>query len=81
MVARTSRARASDHAAAKRRLKPEQARDLAEREIGCCSFFDFTFDTTVGGDVRLTVPVPAAHVEVLDALAQRAAAAAGLEAR
>jgi len=48
-------------------------RDLAGRESGCCSFFVFTFRP---GDrvLRLDVEVPAAHVEVLDALASRAAA-------
>ncbi|MEU7677152.1 hypothetical protein AB0C42_20355 [Micromonospora taraxaci] len=49
------------------------ARDLADRESACCSFFTFT----ITGDteaLRLDVQVPAAHVDVLDALAQRAAA-------
>jgi hypothetical protein len=49
------------------------ARDLAERESGCCSFFVFTFHSGVGV-LRLDVEVPAARVEVLDALASRAAA-------
>jgi hypothetical protein len=49
------------------------ARDLTERESSCCSFFVFTFHP---GDakLRLDVAVPAAHAEVLDALAERAAA-------
>jgi hypothetical protein len=50
-----------------------RARDLTERETQCCSFFTFTF-TADDGFVRLDVEVPAAHVEVLDALSERAAA-------
>ncbi|MET7951962.1 hypothetical protein [Micromonospora sp. NPDC005324] len=48
-------------------------RDLTGRESSCCSFFTFT----ITGDtdaLRLDVQVPAAHVDVLDALAQWAAA-------
>jgi hypothetical protein len=49
------------------------ARDLTARESACCSFFSFEF--TAGADaVRLEVAVPPARVEVLDALAARAAA-------
>lgn len=49
------------------------ARDLTDRESSCCSFFTFTIigDTDT---LRLDVQVPAAHVDVLDALAQGAAA-------
>jgi hypothetical protein len=50
------------------------ARDLAARETGCCSFFTFTFEPA-GGEamaVVMDVAVPAAHVAVLDALAERA---------
>ncbi|GIF23602.1 hypothetical protein BJ973_004211 [Actinoplanes tereljensis] len=52
------------------------ARDLTSRESECCSFFSFGFHL---GDqsLRLDVEVPAAHVEVLDALARRAAAGIG----
>lgn len=50
------------------------ARDLTGRETQCCSFFTFTFAKTEGA-VQLDVEVPAAHVDVLDALADRAAAA------
>ncbi|MGC5309868.1 hypothetical protein [Micromonospora zamorensis] len=49
------------------------ARDLTGRKISCCSFFTFT----IAGDadaLLLDVQVPAAHIDVLDALAQRAAA-------
>ncbi len=49
------------------------ARDLTEREKSCCSFFSFAF-TGEGDAVRLDVQVPAVHVDVLDALASRAAA-------
>jgi hypothetical protein len=48
------------------------ARDLTAREGACCSFFSFEF--TAGADaVQLEVTVPPARVEVLDALAVRAA--------
>jgi hypothetical protein len=52
------------------------ARDLTARESGCCSFFTFTV-SPVAGAVHLDVEVPAGHVDVLDALAGRAAARAG----
>jgi len=48
-----------------------KARDLTGRESLCCSFFQFTFDGD-GDALRLDVRVPAAYVEVLDALARRA---------
>lgn len=47
------------------------ARDLAERESSCCSFFTFAFAPASGG-LMLDVEVPAAKVDVLDALAARA---------
>ncbi|MEV0393261.1 hypothetical protein [Polymorphospora rubra] len=49
------------------------ARDLTGRETSCCSFFSFTFAAD-GPLLQLNVEVPAAHVDVLDALAARAAA-------
>jgi hypothetical protein len=49
------------------------ARDLTVRESSCCSFFSFAF-VPAGDVVHLDVQVPAAHVDVLDALAERAAA-------
>jgi hypothetical protein len=49
------------------------ARELTRRESVCCSFFSFTFAPD-GAQVRLDVQVPPAHVDVLDALAARAAA-------
>ena len=49
------------------------ARSLTERESSCCSFFTFTI-TADADALRLDVQVSAAHVDVLDTLAQRAAA-------
>ncbi|WP_189153130.1 hypothetical protein [Lentzea pudingi] len=47
-----------------------RAANLAVRETGCCSFF--TFELTATGDgLSLAISVPAAHAEVLDALAAR----------
>lgn len=52
-------------------------RDLIAREAQCCSFF--TFAVTVGDDrLRVEVGVPSTHLDVLDALAARAAGVAGL---
>ncbi|KUM71546.1 hypothetical protein AB0937_11980 [Streptomyces sp. NPDC047880] len=56
----------------------ERARDLVERESGCCSFF--TFAITPGEDMSsLDISVDSAHEAVLDALAARTAAS--LESR
>jgi hypothetical protein len=49
------------------------ARDLTARESSCCSFFSFAFVPN-GETLDLDVQVPVAHVDVLDALADRAAA-------
>ncbi|WCN83919.1 hypothetical protein [Micromonospora sp. LH3U1] len=49
------------------------ARDLTDRESSCCSFFSFTIARDADA-LRLDVQVSAAHVDVLDALTQRAAA-------
>ncbi|MCG7607885.1 MULTISPECIES: hypothetical protein [Mycobacterium] len=46
------------------------ARDLADREAGCCSFFTFDF-AGAGTDVVMSISVPQAQVEVLDALTDR----------
>ncbi|WP_431966074.1 hypothetical protein [Nocardia sp. bgisy134] len=46
-------------------------RDLAARESACCSFFTFTFQSTLAGTV-MRIEAPTAYVEVLDALAARA---------
>ncbi|TDD92938.1 hypothetical protein E1293_00245 [Actinomadura darangshiensis] len=51
-----------------------RAAELAVRETGCCSFFTFTL-TASGGTLALEVSVDDRHIEVLDALAARAAEA------
>ncbi len=48
-----------------------RAADLAVRETGCCSFFEFTL-TATGGQLTLQIRTPAAQIEVLDALVDRA---------
>jgi hypothetical protein len=50
--------------------------DLAQRETGCCSFFTFGFDTDDSG-AMMHIEVPAAHVDVLDALEARVVSAIG----
>ena len=65
------------------RLDPETeatARDLTARETSCCSSFAFDYTAAPDGELLLDVTVPQAHVDVLDALTMRAAAAAGLPA-
>lgn len=52
------------------------ARDLAERETRCCSFFRFDFRAAADG-VVMSIGVPEDHVEVLDALHERIFAVAG----
>jgi hypothetical protein len=54
-----------------------RAAELAAAETQCCSFFTFTL-TATGGGLALEVSVPQPYVGVLDGLAGRAAAAAGL---
>lgn len=49
-------------------------RDLTARETECCSFLAFAVTTPAPGRLRLDIEVPAGHVDVLDALADRAAA-------
>jgi hypothetical protein len=53
----------------------ERTRDLAERENGCCSFFDFTVTGGPEG-VVLDIAVGQEHEVVLSALAERADRAA-----
>ncbi|MYV98449.1 hypothetical protein [Streptomyces sp. SID3343] len=48
------------------------ARNLAERETDCCSFFTFAFEHDAGGRLLMDVTVPEARVAVLDALVARA---------
>ncbi|MEU9824212.1 hypothetical protein [Micromonospora chersina] len=55
----------------------ETARDLAARESSCCSFFAFAISRSGPDALTLDVRVSAAHVDVLDDLADRAASAAG----
>ncbi|MBM0238763.1 hypothetical protein JNW88_19355 [Micromonospora sp. ATA32] len=50
----------------------ETARDLTARESSCCSFFTFDIARPGSDSLTLDVRVPAAHVDVLDALAERA---------
>jgi hypothetical protein len=57
----------------------QRAAELAAAETGCCSFFTFTL-TITGGGLVLEVAVPEARIAVLDALAARVAAAAGIAA-
>jgi hypothetical protein len=54
-----------------------RAAKLATAETECCSFFTFTL-TATGGRLVLEVTVPPPQAGVLDGLAGRAAAAAGL---
>lgn len=49
-------------------------RDLTARETRCCSFFTFGMVAGEAGHVVLDVEVPPAHVDVLDALVERAEA-------
>ncbi|WP_396899189.1 hypothetical protein [Mycolicibacterium sp.] len=49
------------------------ARDLAAREVVCCSFFAFEFDSA-GSDIVMGLEVTPSHTEVLDALAERVGA-------
>jgi hypothetical protein len=46
------------------------ARNLAAREVGCCSFFSFEF-VTAGPDVLMSIVVSPSQTEVLDALTRR----------
>ncbi|GAB3853310.1 hypothetical protein GCM10029963_44350 [Micromonospora andamanensis] len=52
----------------------ETARELTARESSCCSFFAFDLSRPDPDSLTLEVRVPAGHVDVLDALAERAAA-------
>ncbi len=60
------------------RAEPEvagRAAELAAVETSCCSFLTFAL-TASGGMLSLEVEVPGQYIEVLDALAARASAAA-----
>lgn len=49
----------------------DRATDLAARETKCCSFFQFMITEERHDRVRMRISVPRAHVDVLDALAER----------
>jgi hypothetical protein len=55
-----------------------RARDLAERETGCCSFFRFEFHHADDG-VLMRIDVPETHVDVLDALEARVSTIVGVK--
>ena len=50
-----------------------EARDLADRERKCCSFFTFGFEPD-GDDMAMHIGVPPSQIEVLDAFEARLAA-------
>ncbi|MEU8664749.1 hypothetical protein [Actinoplanes philippinensis] len=53
----------------------ETVRDLTEREMACCSYFDFTVAAAPdidGETVTLEVRVPQQHIAALTALVERA---------
>jgi hypothetical protein len=50
----------------------DDVRDLAAREMACCSFFTFTVTTPQPGEVLLEIQVPQAWARVLDAIADLA---------
>jgi len=54
----------------------DRVRDLTDRESSCCSFFAFAL-TGTDGDVVLSISVPPARREILEALARRAEELAG----
>ncbi|MDH2416492.1 hypothetical protein [Nocardioides sp. CER19] len=49
----------------------ESARDLAERETACCSFFTFAVEGT-DDDFTMSISAPRERRDILDALATRA---------
>jgi hypothetical protein len=55
----------------------ETARDLTARESSCCSFFTFDLSRPGPDSLILDVRVPAAHVDMVDAIAQRVASVRG----
>jgi hypothetical protein len=54
------------------------ARDLAERETSCCSFFRFDFHPAADGLV-MSIGVPKSHIDVLDALEARISTVVGVQ--
>ena len=57
----------------------ERVKDLAIREATCCSFFTFIVDGT-DTHVDLSISVPPARRDILDALTARAAEVSGVTA-
>jgi hypothetical protein len=53
------------------------ARDLADRESACCSFFEFSFTPGADGSIVMGIGVPKQYVDVLDALHARVSSAIG----
>ncbi|MGH3446730.1 MAG: thioredoxin family protein [Nocardioidaceae bacterium] len=53
------------------------AKDLAERETDCCSFFTFSLSHPSRGAVSMDVEVPAGRQDVLDGLATQATSPQG----
>lgn len=53
------------------------ARNLAERETSCCSFFRFDFERAPDG-VLMRIGVPGDHIDVLDALQERILSVVGI---
>ncbi|WP_328424082.1 hypothetical protein [Streptomyces sp. NBC_00443] len=49
----------------------ERARDLAQRETACCSFFTFDFHGEAGR-LLMDISAPTEHAPVVEALAARA---------
>ncbi|MET7717883.1 hypothetical protein [Streptomyces sp. NPDC005407] len=50
----------------------EQARELAQRETGCCSFFTFTFWHEGNDALVMEVAAPSEHAAVVEAMAGHA---------
>jgi hypothetical protein len=56
----------------------ERARELAQRETGCCSFFTFTFAREGNDTLVMEVTAPGEHAAVVEAMAHRAESAEGI---
>ena len=54
-----------------------RARELAQRETDCCSFFTFTFGRDADGRLLMAVTAPAQYSAVVEAMGKRAEAARG----
>ncbi|APA96866.1 hypothetical protein NS506_02806 [Nocardia seriolae] len=69
-VLRHSRPGPTELALVLRAAAEARARDLAAREVECCSFFRFAFEPA-GDEVAMRIEVPEDRAEVLDALESR----------